>query len=935
MKEFVLSTLVSLVFIGAGLLIIALSYRANYWRQIKFSIRRFFVRCYAAIPFKAEAGRFLFLSFFVITIIILKKVDVSWQDYEKFGFLTVSYWGARLVLSVYLMMICFGAGSFLLKSFYRGFRLEKLGAANYVILGFFLGASAYGIILTAAGFAGILNLPVALLLTVPALWSAFPPICTTLSMLYRQIEFGTKLQILPSTNLICLLGVIGVLFFSKGLYPGSISNDVWEHYLPYYREVKNSGSIWPNEIWSHFFLSKGAGLFFLVGLLSDSFAAQLVSSGFIAMSGLIVFRLLKHSLHDSRWAILGATIFFAIYDGDFFKHHSVITGYIAFLIWSAVQMSQQDATRVKIIWSVVAISSFYLTFYIPPIAFLLTIFWGILGAVSFMTQVIRCPPRYFITIGLFTALGACTALIVNYEITGLAEMIPIRLFWQFADREKFDSVFGASGILFFMYEQAGIHTSILDNLEKISRWIGTILRLGRLKFIIILTIGYLAIPVATYLLSTNNNIRSLQLRRHAHLFIVLASFILPTITISLFVQVSSTYRLFAFTTIVTSIILVICIKLILEAIRKLPLPNWYEIIFLTGLSVLALTQALQTAGPGRFPAVVKYAYGSMSFADVLKETDDNFNRSVNLGTFEKIRRKIGPEAQIMTFGYDPAPGYSFPGRGVMSEPSYTLGPNYLNLVFGEPEQAKTLLQSANINFFFIPLRSRFFTGLAFSKLFKAENLNNYFELVSQDGDTYLLTWRASGNVSFLPEELIQIMDLKQTGILFYPSSSDFYMRVKEFVEQKLILVNSDTKKAFVTKNSEWLKVSLPAKIQKMLLQEIENTDFLPKTRVLLKGLVTDVILNLGMAMPKLISTAWAKADSMRDNNNSFKIALNGSITENISDRLKTLFLKEGGARLGAPLIKILATQDERIPFGITYQSAENVQRILEKSLIIK
>lgn len=935
MKFFVLSVFFTLTFLVSVLLSIALLKYVISRNKLNYNIRHFLVQYYTLIPFKAAVGRFLFLSFYLIAIAFLKSIDVSEIDYEKVGFLIIGYSFARVILMIYIMMICFGAGSLLLKGFYLDFRLEKAGVVNFVILGFFFGASIYGITIILVGFAGMLNLLIALLLTVPILWAAYPLIYKTGVILKRQIEFNLKFKIFPSITLVCFICTIGLLLLSKGLYQGPLDNDVWEHYLPYYREVIHSGSIWPNEIWGHFYLSKSAGLFFLGALLSDVFAVQLVSLCFIAMTGLIIFHLLKQSLSATLWAILGVTIFFAIYDGSFFKHHAVLTGYIAFLIWAAVQMAQQNAKGLKILWIVVAISSFYITFYIPIIALLLTAFWSIIGIVSSKTQILQCRPRYFITISIFTVLGAGTALIVNYGFTGLAEMVPLSFFWQFADRVKFDSVFGSSGILFFLHEQAGLHSSILDNLKNMPLWIGMVLRLSSLRFIILFSIIYLAFPVVIFLLNKHNTNLSKQLKRHVPLFVILASFILPAITISFFAQVASTYRLFAFTILVTSIILVIFIKLVLEAISRLPLPNWFEVCLLAGLSILALTQAVYITGPRRLPDMVRYAFGRMAFADVIKETDDNFRRPIRLGTFEKIRKKIGSDEPIMTFGYDPAPGYSFPGLGVISEPSYTLGSQYISLIFGEPEHAKILLQAANINYFLIDLRSPLFTGLAFSKLFKAENLNYNFELVGQYDEAYLLTWRNPDSISLLPTELTQIMDLKQTGILFYPFSNDFNIKLEEFVGQKLVSVKNDVDKSIVSKDTEWLNVKLPDEIKKMLVQEIRKRVSLPEDRVLLEGLVNDVIVDLRLTIFDLISMAWAKAQSMRNSNDLFQKKLNHSITENIVDRMKVLFLKKGEVHLGESLIKTLTIQDERIPFGLIYQSPGNVQKILEKSFIKK
>jgi hypothetical protein len=58
----------------------------------------------------------------------------------------------------------------------------------------------------------------------------------------------------------CALVAGGLLLVSRGLYPGAANGDTWEHYLHYYREVLRSGSLGPNELWYHFYFSKGAGL---------------------------------------------------------------------------------------------------------------------------------------------------------------------------------------------------------------------------------------------------------------------------------------------------------------------------------------------------------------------------------------------------------------------------------------------------------------------------------------------------------------------------------------------------------------------------------------------------------------------------------------------------------------------------------------------------
>ena len=181
--------------------------------------------------------RFIFISFYVIIVLILKHIDVLGADYDRAGFLIISYWVLRLALAIYIMMLCIGAGSLLLQLFYSDFPSKQIDTEEHLILGFFFGSSTYGIIFILIGFAGLLNLPVALLFTIPVLWISYPSTCEIQRMLIPKIKFGSKFKIFQIVIFGCLFGIICLLVFSKGLYPGTIDNDVWEHYLHYYREV--------------------------------------------------------------------------------------------------------------------------------------------------------------------------------------------------------------------------------------------------------------------------------------------------------------------------------------------------------------------------------------------------------------------------------------------------------------------------------------------------------------------------------------------------------------------------------------------------------------------------------------------------------------------------------------------------------------------------
>src|SRR5262249_28549624 len=106
-----------------------------------------------------------------------------------------------------------------------------------------------------------------------------------------------------------LLIVVALSLLWKGLYLASAEADVWEHYIPYYREVLSTGSVGPGEVWIHYWASKAAGLVHIAGILSDEFAAQLVSWAFIIATTLIVIDLLGHASRSMQWALFGSIFF--------------------------------------------------------------------------------------------------------------------------------------------------------------------------------------------------------------------------------------------------------------------------------------------------------------------------------------------------------------------------------------------------------------------------------------------------------------------------------------------------------------------------------------------------------------------------------------------------------------------------------------------------
>src|SRR5581483_4281714 len=88
-----------------------------------------------------------------------------------------------------------------------------------------------------------------------------------------RLEFtGKSLSVVLLRAAIAI--AVAIFLLVKGLYPGG-GHDYYNHYFQFYKRVIDTGSILPNDVWYHFYYSKGAGLYFLGMLLTDPLAPQL------------------------------------------------------------------------------------------------------------------------------------------------------------------------------------------------------------------------------------------------------------------------------------------------------------------------------------------------------------------------------------------------------------------------------------------------------------------------------------------------------------------------------------------------------------------------------------------------------------------------------------------------------------------------------------
>jgi len=877
-------------------------------------------------------ARIIVLVVFILSVAVLKHVDVSWEHYNKSGLIVIVYWVSRFILSVYLFVIFYTTGKLFLRLLVGSNRVDFKDGYEEFIISIFCGAFLHGLLFIVAGGLGILHFSLALAISVPILFYAPKVVGEGLSSFRSKMnDFllqENRHSLIMSLLMCWFLFVICLsILFSKVIYPGSLGNDVWEHYLPYYRSVLNSGSTAPNELWYHFYLSKGAGLFFYGGLLSDCFAPQLVSWVILLVTALILFHILRRTVGNIQWALLGSILFLGLYDGDFVKHHTVVTGCIAFLFWSAIQLLESKTEiNSKIILTGAILCSVYIGLYQPYQA---ALFFTML---AFFTLIISFFPSTSHSILKFSLIlsamfiGITIILMVNYTATGLILDVPIKFFWKYANHDKFLNLFGPSGVLYFLFmnDLSQIRYNFLSFFTAF-RFINEFIFLFIYVFLFSILnwfVGHLKIDGIIY----ENKIKTLKILGYYSFLTII--FIFPAIIFCQSFQVASINRIYSFTIFFTSLIIIFLLRVLWLIFSSGILVPWINSMLTVTVTVFILVFTISGISQDRWNAISHYMCGEMSFCDVLVETDLKFHRSIKFQVWDKIRQHIGPEKYIFALSNNAAPGYSFPGAGAISEPSYALGVDYRQIIFGPPAQAKELLQKMKLNHFIVDLNSETFSGIAFSRLFNVFNINSYLRVILQEGDVFVLTWRQPNSSESIPLHVRQVLEFKQNPVFYYPYSKDFDYLIQTKVEAKFKSINIAGDKRLTSKTVVDSLSDLSDDIAIALRSNMEEKVFLFENQVLIKKLITEISNKLTKESQRTYMLNWQNFEKEQQTQDVFFNTIKEIIVKKIHHIVRVTFVDGYVSSWGEKTTIALFNDTSGNHFRQIYQDPQKVYEML-------
>jgi hypothetical protein len=692
------------------------------------AVTRFTIK--SAVPLLA------YVSGYLLLVGWFKFVDVYHSHFSSSGPLLLAHNVFRVVFIFYLFFLIQSVGALLLRLIARE-TLTTATPLEYIALTFFGGAGPWHLLLLALGYLNLITLSVMIALTLPVVVMSFGEFRTVRRLLQGRLgesKSGGFIWALLALSLSALL-------LTKGLYPGG-GHDYYTHYFYSYLAVLDSGGIWPNDVWYHYYYSKGAGLFFLAMLLTDPLAPQLVTFCFVAVSALVVFLFIEHFAKNTWWPFAGTFLFFSllIYSpgwGEFEKLHEFNTVFVIASLWATAEALSGKSPRLWLTCAASAVTAAVIVnLTVGP--YLATVF-GILGFVILpfagLCRAAMPLSLAFLSAGLVGAFFA-----INYLTTGLINDQGILHFWKFADVEKLYRWGALAPVLLQHWGAMGMAAESVSIISS-PKFLKQVMRLDLLYPLV----GGGAVIAGIAIIQHFRIGKRWPLSWHA---LVLGIAILCYIALAMLAGRAQNVSFYRYSSFIVPVIIVAAAGWWALPLFLVPGAHWFQRWWTQRVpaTIAALCAILIVFGTDLQRRFLNIAGNTLGYASGLLSIDDAYQRALfsylPWGAIYPAARgayaAVGPNVPIWSLHI--LTYCMLPGCKMKSVHSFSMTPDWDRLMWGSPEEGRNLLQTAGLNHFFFSREIEIHDHLPRSQLFSPDNIGRYLGIRWTDRIGTLLTW---------------------------------------------------------------------------------------------------------------------------------------------------------------------------------------------------
>ena len=709
-------------------------------------------------------------------------LDVWNGEFDRPGPVYLAYNLARLLFMPVLAFALIGMGRWVLSLVSVLAQEPEIPAIDHAVACFFVGAAAWYLIVFPVGLLGLLLPAVVAPVFVLAVGCAGPVASAAAQGFRDWIYRATRLRTFSSTVAagVATFALVGSLFHvlvNRGMAVIGFEYDASGHYLPYFDAVAKSGTTQVNELWYHFWVSKGAALHFVSVLLTDIQGPQLVSYTMLC-AAVVTLGMLVYRISDSAVISLSAM---ACYAGTythsfpyFQKHHIVTAALVCGMLWFARE-SWMSRARCKTGLYAIALLGAAAVVNAPPLAAVLIPFVAVIGLLAVFP--FGVPAKRRITAGSFPALAVAavlaTVLAINLALTGLMEVTPFRLFWSLADQARF-SAFASPYLMLFAETGTAPSTGkigllgALDPIRIRNLLHAQYLPPGMLLF------AFLALMAATVIATLMRQLRTpfVSVAGPASVLIACAT------GLSLLVrQPGSIDRFYIFALLPVTLLAFVPFGLLARAMKDAGgTSRQFSVVWsllrtalFAGAAIVAVVACatwinghFQHETRRLFTEKLRFLLGQSSFRETFSYNHQPRDMAIwprqevspaCLGVRDTLVGQASgkddpPRVWTMTFLQEMG-CHILPGTRFMLEFSNRFGAHWHRIVFGTPGEALAELKAIGVGHFFIELGERdevarsnestsIFGCLAYSPLMEPSTIGERFRVLWTNGSGYLL-----------------------------------------------------------------------------------------------------------------------------------------------------------------------------------------------------
>jgi len=679
-------------------------------------------------------------------------VDFYHQHFFDRGVLVIAENAARVLYVLILAWLIYAPGAAIAMILVREPYRRDLTSAEWAVLCFSIGVGLWHVVMLGMGLLNLYYRPVMGSLALAILLASARHFAEVTRIAQRAvldcIKAGRQERNLANVTCAGLIsiGLVWVLL-TRGLYPGG-GGDYYTHYFYYYLEVLKNHGLAPNDVWYHYYYSKGYGLFFLSMLLTDPESPALVTFCCVAFAAIAIATIIARMAPGSLWPATGALVYLLVYTGnfgqfgggDFQKDHELVSALIVLFAW-ALSMEALVSPRAACASS--AMTGIAASIVCQPAGILLALYAGLLCGWALLRR------RW----ADFWGLGSVAALIttallmvftISYLVTGLATDLELESSLRFANFARLDSW----GVI----PQTIAILWILDNLRAVTPPFGwdslhRLVRFMRLPVLWpFLTIILIAVAIRLRRKpdpSEGNGhsvSRLIALRTFARTY-ALVAFLAVVSLVGGQARNISYERFSTFFLPLLILLTMSCAASVLGqrqdekagkiVLIALPLAMLTGVLLYWHVAARWGNTAYDMARNG-----VLFATGRYSLAEAY--THALGISAINPGALAAAQQ-LPPNTPIWSTSIET---YCMAPRCLIeSVISFKMSGQLDEILGGEPDHAKQLLQQAGINYFLFSKDFRLRDLLPYSKLFAPDNIASHLGVKWSDGSTYLLTWR--------------------------------------------------------------------------------------------------------------------------------------------------------------------------------------------------